>query len=40
MKVVFLGTSRFAVPALEALAQDKRFQVVAVITQPEARAGR
>jgi methionyl-tRNA formyltransferase len=40
MKVVFLGTSRFAVPALEALAKDPRFEVVAVFTQPDSRAGR
>jgi methionyl-tRNA formyltransferase len=40
MKVVFLGTSKFAVPALEALAKDDRFKVAAVVTQPDSRAGR
>ncbi|MSR46952.1 MAG: methionyl-tRNA formyltransferase [Planctomycetes bacterium] len=40
MKVVFFGTSKFAVPALEALAKDERFTVVAVVTQPDSRAGR
>ncbi len=40
MKVVFLGTSKFAVPALEALAKDSRFSVAAVVTQPDSRAGR
>jgi methionyl-tRNA formyltransferase len=40
MKVVFLGTSRFAVPALEAIARDPRFKVAAVVTQPDSRAGR
>jgi len=40
MKVVFLGTSKFAVPALEAIAKDPRFGVVAVVTQPDSRAGR
>jgi methionyl-tRNA formyltransferase len=40
MKVVFFGTSRFAVPALEALAQDKRFEIAAIFTQPDSRAGR
>jgi len=40
MKVVFLGTSRFAVPSLEAIAKDARFEVVAVFTQPDSRAGR
>lgn len=40
MKVVFFGTSKFAVPTLEALAKDPRFRVVAVVTQPDSRAGR
>ena len=40
MKVVFLGTSKFAVPALEAMAKEPRFEVVAVVTQPDSRAGR
>ena len=40
MKVVFLGTSRFAVPTLEAIAKDGRFTVSAVVTQPDSRAGR
>ena len=40
MKVVFLGTSKFAVPALEALAKDSRFTLAGVVTQPDSRAGR
>ncbi len=40
MKVVFLGTSRFAVPTLEAIAKDPHFEVAAVVTQPDSRAGR
>jgi methionyl-tRNA formyltransferase len=40
MKVVFFGTSRFAVPTLEAIAKDRRFEVAAVVTQPDSRAGR
>lgn len=40
MKVVYFGTSRFAVPTLEALAKDDRFKLVAVVTQPDSRAGR
>jgi methionyl-tRNA formyltransferase len=40
MKVVFLGTSRFAVPTLEAIAKDPRFELAAVVTQPDSRAGR
>ncbi len=40
MKVVYFGTSKFAVPTLEALAKDPRFHLVAVVTQPDSRAGR
>jgi methionyl-tRNA formyltransferase len=38
--VVFYGTSPFAVPSLEALARDGRFEIVCVITQPDRPAGR
>jgi methionyl-tRNA formyltransferase len=38
-RIVFLGTPDFSVPSLEALV-DKSFQVVAVYTQPDRRAGR
>ncbi|MBL8842019.1 MAG: methionyl-tRNA formyltransferase [Planctomycetes bacterium] len=40
MKVVYFGTSKFAVPTLEAIAKDPRFELVAVVTQPDSRAGR
>src|SRR5262245_36066454 len=40
MKSVFFGTSKFAVPTLEALAKDPRFELAAVVTQPDSRAGR
>src|SRR5262249_13269966 len=40
VKVVFFGTSPFAVPALELIADDARFQVAGVVTQPDSRAGR
>lgn len=39
-KIVFFGTSSFAVPALRALASDPRFSVVEVITQPDRPVGR
>ncbi|MCS7285189.1 MAG: methionyl-tRNA formyltransferase, partial [Hydrogenobacter thermophilus] len=38
MKIVFMGTSSFAVPSLKALAEN--FQVVGVITQPDRPAHR
>ncbi|QKK03957.1 MAG: methionyl-tRNA formyltransferase [Pseudomonadota bacterium] len=40
MRVVFAGTPAFAVPALAALLDHPRCEVVAVLTQPDRRAGR
>lgn len=40
MKVIFMGTPQFAVPTLEALIQDKTFDVVAVYTKPPKASGR
>src|SRR5262245_1077016 len=40
MRVIFLGTPIFAAIPLEALAQDGRYTVVGVITQPDRPAGR
>ena len=39
MRLLFAGTPQVAVPALEALLES-RHQVVAVLTRPDARAGR
>ena len=39
MRLLFAGTPEVAVPALEALL-DSRHEVVAVLTRPDARAGR
>ncbi len=39
-RVIFMGTPAFAVPALERLIADERFEVVAVVTQPDRPAGR
>jgi methionyl-tRNA formyltransferase len=38
--VIFLGTSEFAVPSLKSLLNDRRFRVLAVVTQPDKPAGR
>ena len=40
LRVLFYGTSSFAVPALEALVNDARFDVVCVVTQPDRPVGR
>ncbi len=39
-RLVFLGSSGFAVPALEALIGSKQFSLLAVFTQPDRLAGR
>ncbi len=40
MRVVFFGTPDFAVPTLNKLLTEPDFEVVAVISQPDARRGR
>ncbi|MBQ9032931.1 MAG: methionyl-tRNA formyltransferase [Parasporobacterium sp.] len=39
MKIVFMGTPKIAVPALQKLI-DSRHEVIAVITQPDQKSGR
>lgn len=39
-RLLFLGTPEFAVPSLQALANDPRFEIVAVVTQPDKPVGR
>lgn len=39
-KIVFFGTANFSLPSLKALLGDSRFEVVAVITKPDAPIGR
>src|SRR4030042_982741 len=38
-RIIFMGTPEFAVPSLEALIRSA-YQVVAVYTQPDRKAGR
>ncbi len=40
IRVVFLGTPRFAVPTLESLLADEITEVVGLLTQPDRPAGR
>lgn len=40
IKLVFFGTSDFAVPSLKALAKDPRFKILSVVTQPDRAVGR
>lgn len=40
LRVVYFGTPAFAVPALEALVGDDRFDVRLVVTQPDRPSGR
>ena len=38
LKIIFMGTPKFSVPILEAL--DKKYDVIAVVTQPDKEVGR
>ncbi|MDZ8185946.1 MAG: methionyl-tRNA formyltransferase [Nostoc sp. ChiSLP02] len=40
MKIVFFGTPQFAVPTLEKLLNNDKFEVLAVVTQPDKRRER
>jgi len=40
MKIIYMGTSEFAVPALLALLDSDTYEVVAVVTQPDRPKGR
>ena len=40
IKIIFIGASSFGVPALKALIQDDQFDIIAIITQPDKKAGR
>jgi methionyl-tRNA formyltransferase len=40
IRIVFLGTPAFSLPALQALVDDPRIDVVTVVTQPDRPAGR
>jgi len=39
-KIIFFGTSDFAVPSLKSLLDDGRFEVVGIVTQPDRPVGR
>src|SRR3989344_5761022 len=39
-KLIFFGTSEFAVPSLRALMDDGRFEIVGIVTQPDRPVGR
>lgn len=40
MKILFIGTDKFAVPALKKLLESPGYEVVGVVTQPDRPAGR
>jgi methionyl-tRNA formyltransferase len=40
LRIVFFGTPDFAVPELRSLAEDDRYEVALVVTQPDRPAGR
>ncbi len=40
MKIIFFGTPAFAVKSLKSLAENKKIEILSVITQPDKPAGR
>ncbi|GBR74011.1 methionyl-tRNA formyltransferase [Candidatus Termititenax aidoneus] len=40
IRLAFFGSPDFALPALQKLAADERFQIILVVTQPDRPAGR
>lgn len=40
IRTIFISTPDFGIPALRALIEDKQFDIVAVITQPDKKVGR
>ena len=40
IKIIFIGTSDFGLPALRALHQEKNMEINLVISQPDKKAGR
>lgn len=40
MKIIFFGTPNLSVPFLKALVKEPTFEIMAVITQPDKKAGR
>ena len=39
-KIIFIGTAEFGLPAFKALAENKNFEIILVITQPDKPVGR
>jgi methionyl-tRNA formyltransferase len=40
IKIIFAGTPDFAVPSFQSLFNDKDFEILAIITQPDKKVGR
>lgn len=40
INLIFIGTSDFGIPSLKALAKNKNFNILALITQPDKKSGR
>jgi methionyl-tRNA formyltransferase len=40
MRIIFFGTPQFAIPTLEKLLADSRFQTIGIVTQPDKIRGR
>jgi methionyl-tRNA formyltransferase len=40
IKIIFIGTPDFGLPSLQAILNDKNFEVIAIISQPDKKVGR
>lgn len=40
MKIIYVGTGRIGIPTLTTLLDSKKYQIIAVVTQPDRPAGR
>ncbi|MBU1995240.1 hypothetical protein KKC15_11095, partial [bacterium] len=40
IKIIFIGTAEFGLPAFKALAENENFELALVITQPDKPIGR
>jgi len=39
-RLIFIGTSEFAIPALKNLIENEKFNIISIITQPDKKVGR
>lgn len=40
LRIIFMGTAELSCASLEAFVRDEKFQIIAVVTQPDKPKGR